>query len=119
MNSPNKVILLLSFALIALVPIASSAQEPVLKAPTLDSKPVLLSMSMPVLPESMSEEKGKVLISCSIDEQGKTRRLRVEESSNPTLNEVALSMVSAWVYQPATKNGRAVAIEVLLPISFI
>jgi protein TonB len=64
------------------------------------------------------EEQGTVTISLIVGTDGKLRNLKVECSSALDLNEKALEGVKDWRFQPVTKDGKPVMVEVSVGVDF-
>lgn len=61
---------------------------------------------------------GEVRAAFTIDEQGRTRNVRVIESTEPDHNDSVLSTLRRWRFEPARVDNQPVAIRVEQPISF-
>ena len=70
--------------------------------------------------DAMQEGKeGTVWLVVDINAQGVVTGAKVERSSGDTrLDQAALSAVPKWTFNPAMKNGKAVAGQVRVPIEF-
>jgi TonB family protein len=49
---------------------------------------------------------------------GRAHNLQIERALDPGLDQNALEAVSAWRFQPATKDGRPVAVKATIEINF-
>lgn len=88
---------------------------------TFDHPPKVKEQRAPQYPKSakMYEAEGKVFVAAFIDDQGRVTDARVLQSTAPhDLNVSALSAVMDWSFKPARKDGRPVACEIVVPISF-
>lgn len=61
---------------------------------------------------------GTVVLSIIIDSAGNVRDAKVKQSLEPTLDQQAIAAVSRWKFQPATKSGEPVAVEMEVETSF-
>jgi TonB family protein len=82
--------------------------------------PKIIYQFDPELSEKARElkEQGTVTISLIVGADGKPRNLKVECSSALDLNEKALEGVKDWRFQPATKDGKPVMVEVSVGVEF-
>jgi len=60
----------------------------------------------------------KVVLWVIVGADGKVHDLRVVRSANPDLDHKALDTVRRWTFQPARKNGQAVAVQISVEVSF-
>ncbi|MFZ0299170.1 MAG: energy transducer TonB [Candidatus Sulfotelmatobacter sp.] len=63
-------------------------------------------------------EQGIVTVSLVVSEDGKPRSARVMCSSAPDLNDVAVETINTWRFEPATKAGKPVAVEMAVEVDF-
>lgn len=64
-------------------------------------------------------QEGEAIIRVRVDASGQVVAIFVEKSSGyPLLDDAALKGVTHWRFEPATRNGMAVADEVLVPVLF-
>jgi protein TonB len=49
---------------------------------------------------------------------GKAHRIRLLRALGMGLDEIALSTVRTWRFQPATRNGQPVAVEMNIEVAF-
>ncbi len=84
-----------------------------------DTPPRPIRMTKPQYPQEAFIKKieGTVLVEILIDSQGRVVRARVIQSV-PLLDSAALQCVYQWVFQPAVKRGRPVAIIAQAPVNF-
>jgi TonB family protein len=95
-----------------------------------DTCPVLLSMldspPRPILqkvapyPEEWKKQgiAGGVLLRYVVDAQGRVIDIRILHSTDPRFNEMCISMVKGWKFQPALFEGAPVAFSVVQPIAY-
>jgi len=62
--------------------------------------------------------EGSVLIGTVITSRGATKGPHVVKSLDKDVDEVAVEAVKQWVFTPAKKNGKAVAVNVTIEIAF-
>lgn len=76
---------------------------------------------MPVYPRRARElgKEGTVLLRLSIDQKGNLLRVEVIEKAGFGFDEEALHAVGESTFRPATRGGRPVACNALLPIRFV
>lgn len=74
----------------------------------------------PAYPAELMREnvEGKVTLYAVIHSDGSVGDIRVLEGSNDRLNEYARAALARWHFQPASKNGNAVALEAVVTIPF-
>lgn len=64
-------------------------------------------------------EEGTVLLGVDIDSSGKPVDVRVvRRSGSRDLDQAALEAVRQWTFEPAVRDGRAVASEAQVPVTF-
>jgi len=84
------------------------------------SAPVPLFRPEPEYSEEARKAKfqGTVLLYVEIDEQGRTRNLKVVRPLGLGLDEKAMEAVSKWRFKPAVKNGAPVAVGATIEVNF-
>ena len=81
--------------------------------------PKVVNKMQPEYPESARDAKGDVVLQIVIDEQGRVRNPTVEKSSgNADLDKSALDTIAQWTFQPATLEGKPVAVYYTITIRF-
>jgi TonB family protein len=60
-----------------------------------------------------------IRLSLTIDESGRPRNIELLSGRDAALVRHLLPAVAQWKFSPATKNGRAVATDVVLPIELV
>jgi TonB family protein len=63
-------------------------------------------------------EGGNVTISLIVGVDGKPHDLKVECGSAPDLAEKALESISTWKFEPGTKDGKPVMVEIAVEVQF-
>ena len=85
-----------------------------------DARP-LASNAEPKYPASMLRAGvgGTVVVLAEVDAQGNPVNVRVvERSGERDLDRAALSAVKQWRFEPAMRNGKAIATSVKVPVDF-
>lgn len=84
-----------------------------------DTGPRPIKMTKPQYPQDAFIKKieGTVVVEILIDSQGRVVRARVIQSV-PLLDQAAVQCVYQWLFQPALKHGRPVAIVAQAPVNF-
>ncbi|ACB73873.1 energy transducer TonB [Opitutus terrae] len=117
MKAVKKLVVLLSFG--ALLPLAASAKsaeeayvESASKAPGV---PVPVAV---VTPRNISADYAgsTVELAFTVDTAGTPTSLKVVSSPDAMLAKIVMDAVKRWRFEPAKKNGSAVATNVLLPV---
>jgi TonB family protein len=62
--------------------------------------------------------RGTVLLSMIVTPQGNVREPQIIQSLDKELDKQALKAVSQWKFEPATKDGKSVAVRIRTEISF-
>ncbi len=62
--------------------------------------------------------QGTVSLALIVDAQGHARDIRVMRSLGMGLDEKAVEAVRKWRFQPGTKDGQAVAVQVNIEVNF-
>jgi periplasmic protein TonB len=65
-----------------------------------------------------AKHQGVAVLSVIVGPDGLTRNIQVVRSLGMGLDEKAVAAVRSWRFAPATKDGRAVAVEVQIKIDF-
>lgn len=62
---------------------------------------------------------GKVVLQLTVGAEGKPTRVAVLTSSNtPALDDAAIKGVQRWRFEAATRNGKPVATDIQVPVTF-
>lgn len=86
-----------------------------------DAIPRYAENPLPAYPEVARRNgwRGEVLLQVSVSIDGIVERLRVQQSSGfRILDRAALRAVKEWRFYPASRSGRAVVSEILVPVEF-
>lgn len=62
--------------------------------------------------------QGVVALHLIVDAKGKPRDIRVQRSLGMGLDQKAIEAVSNWRFQPAMKDGRPVAVQIMVEVNF-
>jgi periplasmic protein TonB len=62
--------------------------------------------------------QGSVILWLVVDAQGRPRNIRLQRSLGMGLDEKAMAAVSKWRFQPATLDGKAVATQINVEVTF-
>src|SRR5208283_476175 len=62
--------------------------------------------------------KGNVELAMIVTAEGKVRDLKVTKSLDKDLDKQALAAVSTWRFEPATKDGKPVAVHLRTDVTF-
>jgi TonB family protein len=88
--------------------------EPGVKAPK-----VVYKVDPNYTPEARDAKiEGTVVVDVEVHPDGKAHNLKVERTLDPGLDQRALDAISAWRFQPATKNGKPIAVKATIEINF-
>ena len=105
-------------------PVSQTGAEPVADAPEVVGEAVPRAEinrppEYPVLARRRGWE-GTVMLAVDVGANGRVREVRIHESSSyGLLDEAALEAVEQWQFMPGTKNGRPIAMQVLVPVHFV
>jgi protein TonB len=85
-----------------------------------DVRPVPVKTPPPEYPIEMQRKgiSGVVAVRVIIDETGAVAECTVSKSSQVEFEEPAMNAVKNWKFKPATKDGAAVKVSVVIPIKF-
>jgi periplasmic protein TonB len=84
-----------------------------------DEPPRPIRITKPVVPQDafVKQIQGRVEVEILIDENGRVTRARITRSI-PALDQAALDCVHGWIFQPARKHGRPVAVLSIADVDF-
>jgi periplasmic protein TonB len=94
--------------------------RPATPAPT-DREAAVLTSIEPTYPiaAARARDEGTVLIRAQVDAEGKPTDVEVARSSRSReLDRAAISAVRQWTFEPAIRDGKAVASTVQVPVEF-
>ncbi len=85
-----------------------------------DEPPMPTKTVAPVYPMALKSEgaAGMVTMSITVDEQGNVQNATVKKSSRQEFEQPAIDAVSKWKFEPAKKDGKPVAVQVVVPVKF-
>ena len=83
--------------------------------------PKIISQPAPVFPPSLlrSGAGGKVIVTFTVDETGEVRDAVVTSSPQRLLNPYAVKAVSAWRFEPGTRDGLPSSFHLRAPVEFL
>lgn len=87
----------------------------------LDSPPTPVNKLPPIYPSSLLNKGvgGRVLVSCTIDSNGRVANTSIKQSSgHAELDRAAVNAVNKWKFRPATKAGRKIKATCVVPFNF-
>ena len=62
--------------------------------------------------------EGTVVVDMEVHPDGRAHNLKIQQPLDPGLDKNALDAISAWRFQPATKNGKPVVVKATIEINF-
>lgn len=62
--------------------------------------------------------EGTVVVDLEVHPDGRAHNLKIAQTLDPGLDQSALDAISAWRFQPATKNGQLIAVKATIEIHF-
>ncbi len=72
------------------------------------------------LPSAISDHvEGKVQLFCVIGREGKVSSIELVHGADERLNQSAEEALAKWEFYPATRNGQAVDVDVVVEIPFV
>ena len=82
--------------------------------------PKVLSKVDPAYTPEAKDAKveGTVVVDVEVHPDGRAHNLKIQQPLDPGLDKNALDAISAWQFQPATKNGKPVAVKATIEINF-
>jgi TonB family protein len=94
--------------------------EKIVLAKDLDNPPIRLTKPVTTFPVKLlnSHATGEALIEALIDADGRVRLPRVVSATAPEFGYAAVQTVSAWWFEPPTRNGQPVTARVQLQVRF-
>ena len=94
---------------------AAYAQESTFDEPPMPTKTV-----PPTYPNALKNDgiSGMVTMSLTVDEKGNVANAVVKKSTRPEFEQPAIDAVSRWKFEPAKKDGKPVAVQVVIPVKF-
>ena len=64
------------------------------------------------------KKQGTVILSMIVTPDGRVAKVQVERSLDYGLDQNAIDAVCRWKFEPATKDGKAVAVRINVDVSF-
>ncbi|HKD81846.1 MAG TPA: energy transducer TonB [Candidatus Angelobacter sp.] len=65
-----------------------------------------------------AQVQGMVILSIVVDKKGSVSRIRIEQPLGMGMDENAVEAVKLWRFNPATRNGEPVPVEMKIEVSF-
>jgi|GEM_PF-4795765 protein TonB len=94
-------------------PVAAASQAPAAasQAVPLTTRPKLYYYPKPVFPSSMQRicKEGEVCVSMLVSAEGIPSDIKIDASSDPAFSKAMMDVVPLWRFEPATRDGVAVA----------
>lgn len=102
------------------VPITDNVAEPVYSVRGDVTPPHLIHSSDPVYPDKArrAQIQGTVLLELIVTSAGKPSGIQVKQSLDPDLDQSAIDAVRQWEFAPATKDGKPVAVQLVVQVDF-
>ncbi len=96
------------------------AQMDIFELKDLDNNPRRIFAARPVYPFQFKREgiEGSVRLIIIIDEKGNVIDAKIQRASHKEFIKPAVDAILQWKFEPGTKNGRAVKVRRIQPISF-
>jgi periplasmic protein TonB len=90
---------------------------------SLDDMPKVIKRVPPRYPESARRrrQEGTVFVRALVTVKGTTDRLQVPPGKGvaPDLDRAALQAIRQWEFEPAKKDGKPVAVYIVIPVKFV
>jgi TonB family protein len=104
-------------------PTPESAKEPSDRIESVGhgvTPPKVIFSPLPEAPSSAktAKDQGTATIQLIVTPEGKVDNLKVLKSLGPDLDQKALDAVRQWTFHPATKDGKPVAVQIVVEIKF-
>jgi TonB family protein len=82
--------------------------------------PKVLSKVDPIYTAEAKDAKveGSVVVDLEVHPDGRAHNMRIQQSLDPGLDRSALDAISAWRFQPATKNGKPIVVKATVEMNF-
>jgi len=81
--------------------------------------PHLLFSPEPEKPDAGAPKySGTVTLGLTVTKEGKPENIRILKSVRPELDKKAIEAVGQWKFEPATKDGKPVAVEIAVEVEF-
>lgn len=95
---------------------AAGTAQPQAQAGT--TPPTVTKRVHAAFPKELWSKPGTVAVAVLVKEDGKVGEAKVLNSPHPELNPLALDAVKQWEFQPAHKDGKAVASVITVGVNF-
>jgi len=97
----------------------TAVQGPVFDVGAGITPPKPISVTDPRLPKGKHTIQGTCVLSLIVDEDGRTRDVRVIRSLDKRLDQSAIDAVYQWKFEPAMKDGKSVAVRTSVEVTFV
>jgi len=85
----------------------------------LDQKPRVMFQPSPLLDAKLRKSgPATVYVLFIVDQNGRVQDARIQNSSNPLFDVVALTAVKKWKFEPGKRNGESVRFRMRVPVTF-
>ncbi|MEO0454296.1 MAG: energy transducer TonB [Verrucomicrobiota bacterium] len=86
----------------------------------LDSQPKPIFQTPPRYPNELRKEKkkGQVYLVFVVNKNGRVENPSAKRATHPAFEKAAIDAVKQWKFEPATRDGKAVAAKMSIPITF-
>jgi TonB family protein len=97
-----------------------SSEKRIFALTAVDEMPKPISQKRPVYPFSSRKagQEARVLVRYVVNAEGNVEDVDVRERSSRECTDAAVAAVRTWKYTPAKRQGKPVAVEMVLPIIF-
>lgn len=89
-----------------------------LTLPEVDQQPKPISQEKPDLKGELEKMNGFAKVAFIIAADGSVKGPRIQSSSDHRFDEPTLAAIGQWRFEPAKKDGAAVAVRVILPFRY-
>jgi len=85
-----------------------------------DQAPTPVKTVAPVYPPAARKrgQEGTVYLRARVTTAGRVERVTVAKGVAPDLDEAAARALRQWTFEPARKDGKPVAAEIMIPVKF-
>lgn len=72
----------------------------------------------PHFPSDAGNREGIVVVSLLVDAEGMPQEITVSRSLTPSFDAEAVEAVKKWKFSPSTKNGKPIAVKIVVQVNF-
>jgi protein TonB len=102
--------------------VKQTAEEGTLQIELVDEMPKVVKQVAPKYPESARKrgKQGTVYVRALVKKDGTTAQVQIPPGKGlaPDLDKAAVEAIRQWTFVPAMKNGKPVAVYVVVPVKF-